>query len=135
MSTDRGARAGCAAGLAAAFVVTGTLVAAPAAQARPASTYLVLSTRVSGEKARVATLRCDPPRGTHPKASAACAAVAAARGDLTALRPQPGIMCMMLYRPATATARGVWRGRWVHYTHTFSNSCVLGAQTGAVFEL
>jgi hypothetical protein len=134
MSTTRVAGAGPAAALTAAFTLAaGTLVAAPAAHAATARSYLALSVRV-GDKTRTATLRCDPPRGTHPKAPEACAALAGVKGDLTALKPAPGVMCTMIYLPAVAAATGTWRGRSVQYRHTYSNSCLLGVQTGPVFQ-
>jgi hypothetical protein len=40
---------------------------------------------------------------------------------------------MMLYDPVTVTASGHWKGRALRYTHTYSNSCVLKQETGAVF--
>ena len=114
---------------------TGALVATPAA-ARPAdaSTALVLTVRVAGQPTAAATLRCAPPRGTHPSASAACQAVDAAKGQFDKLKPQDGVMCAMLYQPATAAAVGTWRGKLVRYRKTFSNRCVLTGDTGAVFQ-
>ena len=41
----------------------------------------------------------------------------------------------MLYAPVTVQARGQWNGRPVEYRETFSNGCVMGARTGAVFAL
>jgi hypothetical protein len=123
-----------AAGLVAAGLAVTNTVVAPAASAAAAPTYLVLTVNVSGDRPLSATLRCDPPRGTHPKPTAACTAVASANGHLRSLAPRTGVMCTAVYRPATATARGTWRGHSVQYRKTFSNSCVLGVETGAVFQ-
>jgi hypothetical protein len=128
-------RAAAGAGLAAAITVAGTAMAAPAAQAAAAKpTYLALSVRVEGARPLLATLRCQPPRGSHTHAAEACAAVDAVKGKLANLKPQDGVMCTMEYRPATAVAKGTWRGRAVQYKKTFSNSCALGAGTGPVFR-
>src|SRR3954454_8322543 len=99
MSTGRIAVAGLLTG-----VVAGVLSAAPAANAAVARTYLVLTIRVTGEKTQQATLWCDPPRGTHPHATGACAALADANGDPAALKPRPGNMCTAIYRPVVAAA-------------------------------
>jgi hypothetical protein len=122
-------------GLAAVMALAGAVVASPAASAAtPSRSSLTLSVRVSGEKARTVTLRCDPPGGTHPKATGACTDLTAAKGNPGAIKPKQDVMCTMIYRPATATAKGTWRGRVVKFTHTYPNSCVLGVQTGAVFQ-
>lgn len=78
-------------------------------------------------------LMCDPPQG-HGRAAEACAQLQAAHGDLRAIRTKD-IYCPMIYAPVTAHARGEWNGRPVDYTETFSNGCVMGARTGAVFAL
>jgi Subtilisin inhibitor-like len=121
-------------GLAVLVAAAGVVIAAPAAHGASARSALTLSVRVSGEKTRTRTLRCDPPGGTHPRATGACADLTAAKGDPGAIKPKQDVMCTMIYRPATATAKGTWRGRVVKFTHTYSNSCVLGTQTGAVFQ-
>ncbi|MFD6552624.1 SSI family serine proteinase inhibitor [Streptomyces sp. NPDC058398] len=84
--------------------------------------------------ARGVLLLCDPPRG-HAHAALACRQLAAAGGDIGRIPRRAGAMCPMLYAPVTASAYGVWDGRRVDYTHAFSNSCVMGAGTGAVFDL
>jgi hypothetical protein len=121
----------------AATAIAGTLVALPAAAnaARATTTNLTLSIRVEGQKTpKTVVLRCAPPRGTHPKASQACTAINGVKGQLTKLKPQDGVMCTMQYQPATAAAKGTWRGRSVQYKKTFSNSCALTTGTGAVFQ-
>ncbi|WP_392973172.1 SSI family serine proteinase inhibitor [Streptomyces sp. LN245] len=79
-------------------------------------------------------LLCDPPQG-HAHAAKACRELAAAGGDIGRIPGRAGAMCPMLYAPVTASAYGAWDGRRVDYTHAFSNSCVMGAETGAVFDL
>ncbi|WP_369249917.1 subtilase-type protease inhibitor [Streptomyces sp. R41] len=79
-------------------------------------------------------LFCDPPLG-HPHAAQACEELRAAGGDISRIPPRADALCPMIYAPVTASAKGVWDGRRVAYTHTFSNSCVMAAATGAVFEL
>ncbi|AVH55907.1 MULTISPECIES: subtilase-type protease inhibitor [Streptomyces] len=79
-------------------------------------------------------LLCDPPQG-HPQAAQACDELRAAGGDISRIPPRPDALCPLIYAPVTASARGVWEGRRVDYTHTFPNSCVVRAETGAVFAL
>jgi len=81
---------------------------------------------------RHATLTCGPVGGSHRDARKACAAIRAVNGELDLLVPAQ-TMCTMQYDPVTVTAAGQWRGAAVHYTHTFSNACVLVADTGPVF--
>ncbi|MEU1474207.1 SSI family serine proteinase inhibitor [Streptomyces sp. NPDC005760] len=78
-------------------------------------------------------LLCDPPQG-HGRAAEACAQLDSVGGDIDAL-PPAHVYCPMIYAPVTAQARGEWHGRPVEYRQTFSNACVMGARTGAVFAL
>ncbi|MFF4032896.1 SSI family serine proteinase inhibitor [Streptomyces sviceus] len=78
-------------------------------------------------------LLCDPPQG-HSRAAEACAQLDSVGGDIDAL-PAADVYCPMLYAPVTVQARGQWNGRPVDYRQTFSNDCVMGARTGAVFAL
>ncbi|MFF9061206.1 SSI family serine proteinase inhibitor [Streptomyces sp. NPDC101213] len=78
-------------------------------------------------------LLCDPPQG-HSRAAEACADLTAANGDIDAVAPREAV-CSLLYAPVTARANGWWHGRPVAYTETFSNTCVMLAETGAVFAL
>ncbi len=82
---------------------------------------------------RGALLLCGPPRG-HARAAAAGTQLAASGGDPGAVAPRD-TLCTMLHAPVTARARGEWHGRPVDYTKTFSNACVMGMRTGAVFAL
>ena len=79
-------------------------------------------------------LLCDPPQG-HAHAEEACEELRAAGGDIDRIPPRADVLCPLIYAPVTASAQGVWDGRRVEYTHTFSNSCVMGAETGEAFEL
>jgi subtilisin inhibitor-like len=98
-------------------------------------TALVLSVRGDGYEFRTAVLRCDPPGGSHPRAGAACADLSRAGGDLNGLPGDPQVqICTMEYRPVTASARGVWRGRPVRWSHEYGNPCALRAATGPVFS-
>lgn len=119
---------------------------ASAEQTQPRSLYapsaLVL-TIGNGEDARTAavqravTLSCNPtPTGTHPAPAEACAEIAAANGDFATLHTTgttPGRVCTKDYRPVVVTAQGVWEGRSVRYSQTFSNSCVMQGSTTQVF--
>jgi Subtilisin inhibitor-like. len=115
--------------------------AAPAAHAAPrhALPGNWLSLAVTRGDARSSDTRrvlllCDPPQG-HAHAARACRQLGATGGDIGRIPRRSGVMCPMLYAPVTASAYGQWEGRRVDYTHTFSNSCVMGADTGAVFDL
>ncbi|MFF4349635.1 SSI family serine proteinase inhibitor [Streptomyces sp. NPDC001530] len=79
-------------------------------------------------------LLCDPPQG-HPHAAQFCEELRAVKGDISRIPPRADVLCPLVYAPVTASAQGVWDGRRVTYTHTFSNSCVMGAETGAAFGL
>ncbi|MFK0020315.1 SSI family serine proteinase inhibitor [Streptomyces sp. NPDC090798] len=123
-----------------ATVVLLTLGATPA-RAAPRETlpgnwlYLTLTTGdAHSSSTRGALLLCDPPQG-HAHAAEACAELATAAGDISRIPPRPDTICSMIYAPVTASAHGEWEGRQVTYSHTFSNSCVMGAETGAVFAL
>ncbi|MFD4620794.1 SSI family serine proteinase inhibitor [Streptomyces sp. NPDC058475] len=82
-----------------------------------------------------ALLLCDPPGGQHSHAAQACAELRAAGGDISRVPPRADVLCSMIYAPVTAAALGEWDGRRITYKHTFSNSCVMEAETGAVFQL
>ncbi|MFJ8026974.1 SSI family serine proteinase inhibitor [Streptomyces sp. NPDC096311] len=117
-----------------------TLGATPAQATSPQAfpgnwLYLTLTTGdAHSSSTRGTLLLCDPPQG-HARAAEACAELATAGGDISRIPPKPDTICSMIYAPVTASARGEWEGRQVTYAHTFSNSCVMGAETGAVFAL
>ena len=114
-----------------------TYAARPITHARDAAQSQLTLTISAGEKARPAQRRvlltCSPAGGTHTKAKAACAALAAAKGNPAAIK-NDGSMCMMIYDPVTVTATGRWKNKPLRYTHTYGNPCVLHAATGALFN-
>lgn len=75
-----------------------------------------------GHPTRTVTLHCDPPSGTHPRATAACDALIEAYGDFSRLAPTPG-PCTLEYSPVRITAAGTWRGAAVTHHETFANAC------------
>ncbi|WP_151769876.1 SSI family serine proteinase inhibitor [Streptomyces abyssomicinicus] len=87
-------------------------------------------------EARGTLLLCDPPQAAgHRETDRACAELARAGGDPTAIPARADAVCPMRYAPVTARARGEWGGRPVQYTETFPNACVMTARTGDVFTL
>ncbi|MEV5612674.1 SSI family serine proteinase inhibitor [Streptomyces sp. NPDC052225] len=79
-------------------------------------------------------LRCPAHTAAgHPYAAAACRELAAAKGDINRI-PVQDTACLMIYKPVTAVAYGMWDGRRVAYARDFSNECVLHASTGSVFK-
>jgi Subtilisin inhibitor-like len=98
-----------------------------------AETFLALSVQ-SSQQSSNATLRCDPPEGTHPSPAATCTALAVAGGDVTKLEGRPGTMCADIYDPVTAQARGVYNGARVNFRRTYPNRCDLDRETAPVFE-
>jgi hypothetical protein len=87
-------------------------------------------------EARGSLLLCDPPQAVgHREVTRACAALARAGGDPTAIPARADAVCPMRYAPVTARARGQWGGRLVQYAETFPNACVMTARTGDVFTL
>ncbi|MET7687393.1 SSI family serine proteinase inhibitor [Streptomyces sp. NPDC005483] len=123
-------------GLAAAAALLLAAAAPATAGSSAGSDYLYLMVTTGDGRSsdtRGSLLLCDPPQG-HGRAAEACAQLDSVGGDIDAL-PPAGVYCPMLYAPVTARARGQWNGRPVEYRQTFSNGCVMGARTGAVFAL
>ena len=110
----------------------GAVVAASPASAAT-TTRLTLSVQAESGARRTVTLYCDPARGKHPLAAAACAELARAKGNAAAIPDGDGF-CTMEYAPVTARLSGVYKGRTVKYKETFSNGCALGVGTGSVFR-
>ncbi|GAA0402527.1 hypothetical protein Acor_67900 [Acrocarpospora corrugata] len=106
------------------------LTASPAAASAGANYQLTL---VRNGIPKTATLTCAPDGGTHPNPAAACARLAPALGNPASIQPKQGVMCIALYDPVTATATGVWFGRPISYTRTFTNTCWLSVATWEVF--
>ena len=76
-----------------------------------------------GEDAKTWTLTCDPPAGTHPQASAACAQLAAIKGDPFAETPK-NTGCTMLYGgDQKAQITGTYQGRHVDTKVTRTDGC------------
>lgn len=116
----------------AAMMLVGAIAVAPSASATEEPSFLVLSVQAQ-DNTSVATLRCDPPGGSHSNAAAACATLAAAGGDFSKLAGQPGTNCTRISDPVTAQARGQYRGAPVAFQRTYPNRCELDRQTAPVF--
>ncbi|ACY96456.1 MULTISPECIES: subtilase-type protease inhibitor [Thermomonospora] len=109
----------------------------PAQHGRPAAAGTALRLTVSHPEAAAATprsvtLSCDPPGGSHPRAAQACADLDRSGGRI--VREREEAICTTEYRPVTARATGMWRGRPVTFVRTFPNPCVMAARTGAIFR-
>lgn len=97
--------------------------------------YLTVTTGdARSSDTRGTLLLCDPPQG-HAHAAQACEELRAVEGDITRIPVRADVLCPMIYAPVTATARGEWNSRRTEYTHTFSNTCMMGVETGSVFAL
>jgi hypothetical protein len=119
-----------ACGAATAFLTFATLPA----HAAPASTRIYLT--VSGSEntwIKGVLLNCPDDTGSHPNGKAACAALAAARGDFDALHGEQRT-CVGENDSVTATANGTWQGRPVNWNRSFPSSCLLDVATGPVFR-
>lgn len=117
------------------FTFAGTAQAAPATPAAPRQTALVLTVQYSeieDSAFKATVLTCE--RGdSHPRRALACATLAATGADLLAMRSD-GRACTFIYAPVEVTAFGFWRGEPVSQVHTYPNSCVMLAHTGALFD-
>jgi hypothetical protein len=111
---------------------TGTAQAAPAADR---GTALILSVQYSefdGNAFRATVLTCE--RGDqHPRGALACATLASAGTDLGAMQADDRA-CTFHYAPVEVSLFGFWRGEPVNEVHTYPNSCVMLAHTGALFD-
>ncbi|WP_432096790.1 subtilase-type protease inhibitor [Streptomyces sp. bgisy100] len=85
---------------------------------------------------RAVTLRCAPTaRGDHPDPRAACSELRGVNGKPGLLvKNDPGRVCPFIHDPVTVTAEGVWQGRRMSYSATFSNSCVMKGKTTQLFD-
>ncbi|MBW1600607.1 protease inhibitor SIL-V5 [Streptomyces sp. JJ66] len=84
-------------------------------------------------------LRCDPASGYHPRAEQACAALAAAHGDIASIATPDDAYagarrCGRAPDPVTATASGSYRGRPVQWRASYPSPCFLHADTGSLFR-
>jgi hypothetical protein len=121
---------------AATTAVAGSAPAAPRAFSLYAPSTLTLTIGLGEDTdsvQRAVSLRCLPIGGDHPDPTAACTALTEADGDIAAV-PSTSGACTREYRPVTATAQGVWRGRLTSFRETYSNACVLARQVGPVFN-
>jgi Subtilisin inhibitor-like len=112
--------------LVAAIAACGTAEEPPAEEPDEGAAATVLEVTVwpAGRNAerREATLTCDPVGGTHPRAEAACAALAESRD---ALEPVPDdVLCTQQYGgPQYAEVRGTVSGTSVSATLGRQNGC------------
>ncbi|MFD6949755.1 proteinase inhibitor I16 subtilisin-type inhibitor [Nocardiopsis sp. TSRI0078] len=116
--------------LVAAPVLASALVApVHAAEAGQASSSVyVLSVRdVSSGSIKALSLQCDPAGGTHPRAEAACEAIAEG-GSIRNAKGEDRA-CTMVHDPVVATASGA-----EEYQQEFPNHCMLTSEKGAIFD-
>ncbi|SFR26200.1 Subtilisin inhibitor-like [Lentzea waywayandensis] len=114
------------------FAFTGTAQAAPAPHR---ATALILSVQYSefdGNAFKATVLTCE--RGDqHPRRALACATLASAGTNLGTMRADDRA-CTFHYAPVEVSMFGFWRGEPVNEVHTYPNSCVMLAHTGALFD-
>ena len=117
------------------FAFTGTAQAAPAAPAAHRGTALFLSVQYSefDDSAFKATVLTCERGDRHPRRALACATLASAGTDLGTMRADDRA-CTFHYAPVEVSMFGFWRGEPVNEVHTYPNSCVMLAHTGALFD-
>ncbi|MFI6094419.1 SSI family serine proteinase inhibitor [Lentzea sp. NPDC051213] len=114
------------------FAFSGTAQAAPAAHGGTALVLSVQYSDVEDNAYKATVLTCE--RGDrHPRRAQACAALAAADADLQAMASDDRA-CTFIYAPVEVSMFGFWRGEPVSQVHTYPNSCVMLAHTGALFD-
>jgi hypothetical protein len=97
----------------------------PPAQSGTELTITVWHEGREAGSARLWTLRCDPPGGTHPAPEAACRALAASPEALDPVPPD--VVCAQVYGgPQVARVTGVYRGRRIAASFDRTNSCEIG---------
>jgi hypothetical protein len=108
------------------LAVAATLLFVPAASAG-SGTALKITVWPKGKDgvSSTWTLRCGPPRGTHPDPAAACSALAQ---HPRALKPVPkDIACTQNWDgPQVALVRGTYRGKHVKAWFNRANGCEIG---------
>src|SRR5690348_5865380 len=92
----------------AAFV--GILIGAQPAAAAPTNGKLVITVKAADAAPRTAVLTCAPVGGTHSNPAAACATLAAAKGNPADIAPAD-VMCTMEYAPVKVKVLGRWNGK------------------------
>ncbi|MEU0404787.1 SSI family serine proteinase inhibitor [Streptomyces sp. NPDC006197] len=129
------------AGLLAASLVPAAVAVAPAPPASPADpatrdAHIELTVaRTQGETENIRAVSLDCPGMTgknHPYTSEACADLHTADGDFDRLPGTDRASCSN--DAVTVTATGTYRGREVHWAHTYENDCERQLATGLVFE-
>jgi Subtilisin inhibitor-like len=113
------------------FAFAGTAQAAPAEHGGTALVLTVKYSEVEDNAFRATVLTCD--RDDHPRRALACATLASTGADLQSMRSDDRA-CTFIYAPVEVTMFGFWRGEPVSEAHTYPNSCVMLAHTGAVFD-
>ncbi|MFI8769400.1 SSI family serine proteinase inhibitor [Streptomyces sp. NPDC053792] len=125
------------AGLLAASLAPAALAAVPIDPATRDAHITLTVARTEGETERVGIVHLDCP-GTpgqgHPYTAKACADLHAAGGDFDRLPGTDRAICSNDAAPVSVTARGTYRGRSVHWEHTYENDCARQLATGLVFQ-
>jgi hypothetical protein len=108
------------------LVVAAALLLAPAALAWP-SAALKVTVWPKGKSGEYTTwtLRCNPPRGTHPNAEGACLALARHPRALKPVRKDVG--CTQIWGgPQVGLVRGTFRGKHVRASFKRTDGCEIG---------
>jgi hypothetical protein len=130
---------GAAGALAAIVAGLGAATPAAAATAVPAQLRIVITplglTGSPPGKTISATLTCDPIGGTHSHAAQACKDIAAAKGDIAAIPPQPMMGCLAVWQPVSITVRGTWSDKTIDFSGTDSNASCARISHGYVFDM
>ena len=114
------------------FAFAGTAQAAPAARQGTALVLTVQYSDVEHNAFKATVLTCG--RGDlHPRSALACARLASTGADLQAMQSD-NRACTFIYAPVEVSVFGFWRGEPVQEVHTYPNSCVMLAHTGALFD-
>ncbi|MFF0430285.1 SSI family serine proteinase inhibitor [Streptomyces sp. NPDC004520] len=95
----------------------------------------VARTQGETESIGIVYLNCPgTPGQDHPHTAEACADLHAAGGNFDRLPGTDRAFCANDASPVTVTATGTYRGRSVHWTHTYENDCDRQLATGLLFE-
>ena len=114
------------------FAFAGTAQAAPAPSRGTALVLTVQYSDVEDSAFKATVLTCE--RGDqHPRRALACATLSSAGTDLQTMQADDRA-CTFHYAPVEVSMFGFWRGEPVNEVHTYPNSCVMLAHTGAVFD-
>ena len=119
-----------------AFTLTLVCGLSSVAPAATGGTSLRVVYRASaGALPHVATLRCDPPRGTVPRPAAACRRLAAGGRALFAPTP-PGVACTQIYGgPQIAVITGTLAGRQLWASFRRRDGCEVDRWNRVAFLL